>query len=96
MNVLVIGGNRFMGVGLTWRLLAAGHRVTHFNRGSLADPFGDRIERLRGDRTTPALRNTLGTRSFDGGGNAYGHRPCLGLGQALPSTPAGSGEPPCR
>jgi nucleoside-diphosphate-sugar epimerase len=65
VNVLIIGGNRFMGVGLTWRLLAASHRVTHFNRGSLEDPFGDRIERLRGDRTTPVLRNTLGTRSFD-------------------------------
>lgn len=65
MNVLVIGGNRFMGVGLTWRLLASGHRVTHFNRGTLTDPFGDRIERLRGDRTTLAFQNALAARSFD-------------------------------
>jgi len=65
LNVLIIGGNRFMGHGLTWRLLAAGHAVTHVNRGSLADPFGDRIERLRGDRTKPAFRGLLGTRSFD-------------------------------
>lgn len=65
MRVLIIGGNRFMGHGLTWRLLAAGHQVTHFNRGSLPDGFGSRIERLRGDRTTLAFQNQLGSRSFD-------------------------------
>jgi nucleoside-diphosphate-sugar epimerase len=65
MHVLVIGGNRFMGIGLTWRLLAAGHRVTHFNRGGLPDPFGERVERLRGDRTTLDFRTRLGGRSFD-------------------------------
>jgi len=65
VHVLIIGGNRFMGHGLTWRLLAAGHRVTHFNRGSLQDPFGPRVERLRGDRTTLDFRNGLAGRSFD-------------------------------
>lgn len=65
MHVLIVGGNRFMGFGLTWRLLAAGHRVTHFNRGSLPDPFGDRIERVRGDRSTLDFRNQLAGRSFD-------------------------------
>jgi len=65
MHVVIIGGNRFMGHGLTWRLLAAGHKVTHFNRGSLQDPFGQRIERIHGDRTTLDLRNQLGNRSFD-------------------------------
>ena len=38
-----------------WRLLAAGHDVTLFNRGTHADPFGGRVERLRGDRTTDEL-----------------------------------------
>jgi hypothetical protein len=37
MNVLVIGGNRFMDVSLVWRLLFAGHRVAILNRGNLAD-----------------------------------------------------------
>jgi nucleoside-diphosphate-sugar epimerase len=46
---LIIGGNRFMGVSLVWRMLFAGHRVTILNRGNLADPFGDRIERIRAD-----------------------------------------------
>jgi nucleoside-diphosphate-sugar epimerase len=44
-------------------LLAAGHRVTLLNRGRLADPFGDRVERLRGDRST-ALERLVGDRHF--------------------------------
>jgi nucleoside-diphosphate-sugar epimerase len=54
-----------MGHGLTWRLLAAGHRVTHFNRGTLQDPFGARVERVHGDRTTADFRDRLAGRSFD-------------------------------
>ena len=48
-----------------WRLLAGGHGVTVFNRGSLADPFGDRVRRLRGDRTTDDFDRALAGRSFD-------------------------------
>ena len=65
MHVLLIGGNRFVGRLLTWRLLAGGHRVTLLNRGHLADPFGDRVERLRCDRTSPELERLLSGRSFD-------------------------------
>jgi nucleoside-diphosphate-sugar epimerase len=65
MNVLVIGGTRFMGALLTWRLLARGDRVTLFNRGTTPDAFGDRVERLRGDRTTADLAKALAGRSFD-------------------------------
>jgi nucleoside-diphosphate-sugar epimerase len=65
LKVLLVGGNRFLGQLLTWRLLAAGHTVTLFNRGNLADPFGGRVERLRGDRTTPDFRRLLGDRRFD-------------------------------
>jgi nucleoside-diphosphate-sugar epimerase len=61
----VIGGSRFLGHELVLRLLAAGHGVTLFNRGKLEDPFGDRVERLRGDRTTRAFSRRLGLRSFD-------------------------------
>jgi nucleoside-diphosphate-sugar epimerase len=39
--------------------------VTVFNRGSRADPFGDRIERLHGDRTTDDFDRALAGRSFD-------------------------------
>ena len=65
MDVLVIGGNRFVGWLLGFRLLAAGHKVTLLNRGRLQDPFGDRVERLTGDRTTPDLDRLLAGRSFD-------------------------------
>ncbi len=35
------------------------------NRGTLPDAFGGRVERLRGDRTTPDFERLLGGRSFD-------------------------------
>ncbi|HEX9187070.1 MAG TPA: NAD-dependent epimerase/dehydratase family protein, partial [Vicinamibacteria bacterium] len=65
MKVLVVGGTRFLGHELAWRLLAAGHDVTLFNRGTLVDAFGDRVERLRGDRTTADFERLLAARSFD-------------------------------
>ena len=64
MDVLVIGGNRFVGWLLGFRLLAAGHKVTLLNRGRLPDPFGARVERLVGDRTTD-LERLLRGRRFD-------------------------------
>ncbi|MFN3651115.1 MAG: NAD-dependent epimerase/dehydratase family protein [Armatimonadota bacterium] len=65
MHVLLIGGTRFVGYFLTWRLLAGGHRVTLLNRGTLADPFGERVERLHVDRRSPAFAGALAGRSFD-------------------------------
>ena len=62
MNVLVIGGTRFVGYQLVWRLLAAGHSVTILNRGRSQNPFGDRVRHLIADRTnlqdfSSALKN---------------------------------------
>ena len=65
MRVLVIGGNRFVGCLLGWRLLARGDQVTLLNRGHLPDPFDERVERLRGDRTTSDLDRLLAGRTFD-------------------------------
>ncbi|BDG01683.1 NAD-dependent epimerase/dehydratase family protein [Anaeromyxobacter oryzae] len=65
MHALVIGGNRFVGRLLGWRLLAGGHEVTLLNRGRLPDPFGARVERLVGDRTTGDLERLLRKRRFD-------------------------------
>jgi len=65
MHVLVIGGTRFVGYFLVWRLLAAGHRVSLLNRGTRPDPFGTRIERLQADRTTADLGRILAPRRFD-------------------------------
>ena len=65
MHVLVIGGTRFVGYHLVWRLLAAGHQVTIMNRGTRPDPFGDAVERLRADRSTPSFDAVMSGRRFD-------------------------------
>ena len=65
MRVLIVGGTRFVGYLLAWRLLAGGHRVTLLHRGTLPDPFGDRVERLRADRTGPGFAAALRGRDFD-------------------------------
>ena len=65
MDVLLVGGNRFVGYELAWRLLAGGHRLTLFNRGSRSEPFGERVERLRGDRTAGGFSRLLAGRRFD-------------------------------
>ncbi len=65
MKVLIIGGNRFVGRDLVWRFLAAGHEVTTFNRGHLPDPFGARITRLVGDRTTGDFERLLAQGEWD-------------------------------
>ncbi len=65
MDVLVIGGNRFVGWLLGFRLLAAGHKVTLLNRGRLADPFGGRVDRIVADRTSRELDRALQGRRFD-------------------------------
>lgn len=65
MRVLIIGGNRFVGSLLAWRLLARGDEVTLLNRGTLPDAFGDRVERVRCDRTSPDFQDALAGRSWD-------------------------------
>jgi nucleoside-diphosphate-sugar epimerase len=75
VRVLVVGGTRFMGYGLVWRLLAGGHAVTVLNRGRTEDPFGARIERLHGNRATDLPRLVAG-RHFDAAVDfAAFHRP---------------------
>ena len=54
-----------MGYQLAWRLVAGGHDVTLLNRGTHPDPFGERVARLRADRTRPELLAALAGRTFD-------------------------------
>jgi nucleoside-diphosphate-sugar epimerase len=65
MDVLVVGGTRFVGAQLVWRLVAGGHQVTIFNRGRIPDRFGRRVERVHGDRTTGDFARLLDGRRFD-------------------------------
>ncbi|MES2298504.1 MAG: NAD-dependent epimerase/dehydratase family protein [Pseudomonadota bacterium] len=53
-NILVIGGTRYFGKLLVQRLLQAGHQVTLATRGRAADPFGQRVARIRVDRRDAA------------------------------------------
>ena len=66
MQVLVVGGSRFIGRAVVNRLLMDSHRVTLLNRGRTPDPFGTRVSRVIGDRTEPdSLRRALARRDFD-------------------------------
>ena len=66
MTILVFGGTRFIGRRLVEDLLAAGHKVTLYNRGATPDPFGGAVERIKGDRRSSAdLLSGLARREFD-------------------------------
>ncbi len=53
-DVLVLGGTRFFGKIRVEKLLEAGHAVTILTRGTTPDPFGERVTRIRADRTDEA------------------------------------------
>ncbi|HKI06719.1 MAG TPA: NAD-dependent epimerase/dehydratase family protein [Thermoanaerobaculia bacterium] len=50
MRVLILGGTRFVGRHLTEAALAAGHRVTLFNRGRTSPGLFPEAEHIQGDR----------------------------------------------
>lgn len=88
MDVLIIGGTRFLGPLLVFRLLAAGHRVTILNRGTRPDPFGAFVHRVEGfvaDRRSPDFSRALTGRSFDAVVDfaAYEHTDVEGAVRAL-------------
>ena len=50
MNLLIIGGTRFVGRHLVEYALAHGHSITLFNRGQSNPDLFPQVEQLRGDR----------------------------------------------
>lgn len=62
MNVLIIGGTRFVGRHIAGAFAARGDRVTLFNRGSNPSVHED-LEQIHGDRLTDLDR--LGDRTWD-------------------------------
>ena len=64
VDVLVIGGSVFVGRAVVNRALAAGHRVTVFNRGR-SGRVPPEVEVIVGDRTVPAELGRLAGRQFD-------------------------------
>lgn len=63
MNVLVIGGTKFVGRHATDRLLSLGHQVTHFNRGQSGPGVFPQVETVLGDRFSDL--HLLEGRTFD-------------------------------
>ena len=52
MNILIIGGTRFLGRHLVESALERGHRVTLFNRGQTNPGLFPQVETILGDRET--------------------------------------------
>ncbi|HZA23026.1 MAG TPA: NAD-dependent epimerase/dehydratase family protein, partial [Dehalococcoidia bacterium] len=66
MDVLVIGGTRYMGKITVQRLLERGDRVTVFSRGQSRPPWWDQVTHILGDRNDyPDFGSRLKDRSFD-------------------------------
>lgn len=62
MNVLIIGGTRFVGRHIAQAFVARGHSVTLFNRGNNPSVHGD-LEQVHGDRASDLPR--LDGRTWD-------------------------------
>ena len=76
LHVLILGGTQFVGRHIAEALLAAGHRVTVFNRGKSIDELPTTVERLRGDRDEGASGlAALAGRSWDACIDVSGYTP---------------------
>jgi nucleoside-diphosphate-sugar epimerase len=63
MQILVMGGTRFVGKPLVARLMAQGHALTLFTRGKNPVPAG--VEHITGDRSSDEGLSALQGRAFD-------------------------------
>lgn len=72
MNALIIGGTRFVGRHIADALVARGHQVTLFNRGSNPSVHAG-LEQIHGDRATDLER--LGDRAWDAVIDTSGYTP---------------------
>jgi len=50
MRILIVGGTSFVGRGVAWAALNAGHDVTVINRGQTPSDLPESVTRLVGDR----------------------------------------------
>lgn len=66
MDILVIGGTRYMGRLVVQLLLDRGDHVTVFSRGNTRPAWWDRITHIAGDRTDPgSFKSSLQGKAFD-------------------------------
>ena len=73
MNLLILGGTRFIGQHLARSALAQGHGVTLFNRGQQAAQTDPRLETIQGDRHLDLGR--LANRQWDAVIDTCGYLP---------------------
>lgn len=73
MDVLILGGTRFLGIHITHELLRRGHAVTLFNTGRHPENVPAGVEQIPGDRMRDLTR--LGTRFFDAVIDTCGYTP---------------------
>lgn len=66
MDILIIGGTRYIGTHLVRELLKQQNNITIATRGKTPDSFGDTVQRLILDRADPeSVRATLSGKRFD-------------------------------
>lgn len=66
MDILVVGGTRFMGKHLVSALIAQGHNVTIATRGVTSDTFGNAINRLTINRQDgESIRSAIAGKQYD-------------------------------
>ncbi len=66
MNILVLGGTRFMGKHLISALLRKGHTITMATRCLAENPFGEKVAQIVFDRTDEeSIKNTFANKYYD-------------------------------
>jgi 2'-hydroxyisoflavone reductase len=76
VNVLILGGTRFVGRHIAEVLLEGGHHITVFTRGKTPDALPDNVERLHGDRSEGvAALEPLRGREWDACVDVCGYTP---------------------
>ena len=62
MDILVLGGTRFFGIPMVNELISKGHDITIATRQNARDDFGDKVKRIKVERTDAESMK----RAFDG------------------------------
>lgn len=76
MQILILGGTRFVGRHIVEAFLQASHKVTVLTRGQTADELPEAVERLQGDRNAgSAGLSALAGRSWDACIDVSGYTP---------------------
>lgn len=66
MNILILGGTRFFGIPMIEELLRQGHDITIATRQNAKDNFGNRVSRIKVDRSDPVLmKNAFYDKRYD-------------------------------